>query len=793
MNRFKAILSLALLVLSIPSVMHAIVVVRAFSPSESSSSSRAITVMIVSLHDLGSEQTQLLSAFGTITTVAGPVAVLHTTTSSIPTLSRLPFVSRIERSHPLSVYLDQSVPDIGANVVWDEVKDPYGQNVTGTGVVLGFVDTGIDTTHPDFSFPNGTSKVLYVWDQTLSGRPPAGFDYGYECTTADIQAKICPEEDTFGHGTHVAGIAASSGMATGNYTGVAPGASIIFVKSGGPLCNGESWYFDTDQILDGVNYIVTKARQLGMRAVINLSLGGNIGAHDGSDPMELALDAIVKAGTPVVVAAGNSALDNSHADGRLSQGQSVTMSIGVKPGTTDLVVDAWYSLQDQIDATITTPNGEKFNVPTLSGGATSKVGNVTALAGLSWAPSPVGKELYFEVNSTAQLPSSGWSVTLTAKQVNSGSYWDAWVDTNSCSSPGASFLPGNGYQIDSHDTIGIPGTAKNVVTVGAYVTKASWRGENRNTLGNSGAPTGGIAPFSSWGPTRDGRVKPDVVAPGMYIASARSSVIPFGNSDPDIYHRILAGTSMAAPHVAGTIALMLQYAPNLSATEIPNILRETARLDASTGLLESGSPTWGYGKVDSRTATGLFRLTLATEGLPKSVTDMVKIDNERVLEVPGGSWTDMYWPKGSTHTVVLGTLANSTADSRYQLLGGTFTVSSNTLELVKFTAQYLLRVNSPFGATGSGWYDAGQVAAFSAPSRATAPGALGYLGAEYVLSHWVSDEGNAIYNSSVKMDRPTTVTAVYQLTVVPSTLATIIGLIAAAILVLTVVIRRRRN
>jgi hypothetical protein len=126
-------------------------------------------------------------------------------------------------------------------------------------------------------------------------------------------------------------------------------------------------------------------------------------------------------------------------------------------------------------------------------------------------------------------------------------------------------------------------------------------------------------------------------------------------------------------------------------------------------------------------------------------------------------------------------------------LGGTFTVSSNTLELVKFTAQYLLRVNSPFGATGSGWYDAGQVAAFSAPSRATAPGALGYLGAQYVLSHWVSDEGNAIYNSSVKMDRPTTVTAVYQLTVVPSTLATMIGLIAAAILVLTVVIRRRRN
>ena len=276
----------------------------------------------------------------------------------------LPFVSQITRSRPLSIYLDKSVPDTGANVVWNEVKDPNGRNVTGAGIIIGFVDTGIDTTHPDFNFPNGRTKILFVWDQTTPGRPPTGFDYGFECKSDDIQAKSCPEYDSFGHGTHVAGIAASSGMETGKYAGVAPDASIIFVKSGNELCNGASWNFYTAQILDGINYIVKKAAQLGMRAVINLSLGGNIGAHDGTDPLELGLDAFVKDGTPVVVAAGNSRGDNDHVRGQLSASASVTLSLAVKPTTTDMAIDIWYSPQDQMDATLNAPDGQEYNIPT---------------------------------------------------------------------------------------------------------------------------------------------------------------------------------------------------------------------------------------------------------------------------------------------------------------------------------------------------------------------------------------------------------------------------------------------
>jgi subtilisin family serine protease len=565
--------------------------------------------------------------------------------------------------------------------VWQQVRDFFGRNVTGQGTIVGFVDTGIDVTHPDFTFPNGTTKIAYVWDQTIPGRPPPPFSYGYECTSIDIQAQTCPETDTFGHGTHVAGIAASSGRATGNYTGVAPDASIIFVKSGYEVCQGASWTFDTAQILDGIHYIVMKAKQLGRRVVINLSLGGNIGGHDGSDPLEVALDEFVKAGTPVVVAAGNGANDNDHIRGRLSKNGNATFQVGVMENTTDLAVDIWYSTQDEVDATMSTPIGRTFTIPVPTGRTTTNYttsyGNVTTMG----TRSDHGGELYFEANSTSSLPTQGWSVTLRAHQINVNGTWDAWVDTTSCSYPGASFLSGTGYIIDQNDTIGIPATAHYVVTVGAYVTKTSWRGMNGQEYGSNNALLGQVASFSSRGPTRDGRVKPDVVAPGSLIASARSNAIPERPSDPDAFHRILAGTSMAAPHVAGTIALMLQYSPNLQATQLPEILSSTARRDAQTGLLERGSPVWGFGKIDARTATGLSRVSLIIDGLPLGTTLPIHFDNT-TFEVKNGSWPYLYFPRGTVHTLGVKESYNTSDGTQYDLANAKYIGGQKSIEII---------------------------------------------------------------------------------------------------------------
>ena len=780
------LVSLALLIVLVPLVSltsshQAPVIIRGSIPSGGH-----LSVLVESQNDLSLTDIQLLESYGTVTTVAGPVAVIQVSSTVLPEMARLPFIIRIEKSYPLSVQLDKSVPDVGAPLVWNEVKDPFGRNVTGAGVIVGFVDTGIDTTHPDFTFPNGTTKILYVWDQTTSGRPPSGFSYGYECESADIEAKTCPEKDTFGHGTHVAGIATSSGMATGNYTSVAPGASIIFVKSGCQVCNGDSWTFDTNQILDGINYMVRKAASLRMRLVVSLSLGGNIGAHDGTDPFERALDAFVKAGTPIVVAAGNAAEDQDHIDGQISQGQNTTFQLEFKQTTVDVAIDVWYSPLDQVSATLHAPDGRSYPVVTTSGGIVTSFGQLNTTV----ASFPNGNELYVEVNSTNPLPLDGWSVSLVANQVHSQGFWNAWTDSSTCTFPGSVFLPGTGYMIDSRDTIGIPGTAVDVVTVGSYVTKTSWVGMDGNIYGSTDLSPGEISSFSSLGPTRDGYTKPDIVAPGEVIVSARSSSVPQTPSDPDRYHRVLAGTSMATPHVAGTIALMLQYAPNLQAIDIPEILRQTARLDSYTGLVTDGSATWGFGKLDARTATGFFRQTLVINGIPSTLNVSVRVNGSEIMQVPGGSWVDLYYLKARTLNVSFDHQIQTATDTRYEFQNANSTGTPNPLIIISYTPQYLLTVNSPFGPTsGGGWYDTNSNATVAAPEIVPAPGLLGHFGAQYVLTYWTANGGTD--SNLILMDGPKSVTAVYIPTISEQIFLEIIA--AATAVVLSAVVFARRK
>jgi len=753
------VLTLSNIILSFPEQHHAILILQ--GPS---SNNGEISVLVESQYPLTQPEVERLEEYGTVTTIAGPIGVVYAKTSSLAEMSRLPFLMRIEKSYPLSIQLDKSVTDIGARDVWNYVKDPSGRNVTGAGVIVGFVDTGIDTTHPDFTFPNGSTKILYVWDQTTSGRAPAGFGYGYECTSFDIEARSCPEIDTFGHGTHVAGIATSSGMATGNYSGVAPGARIIFVKSGYSVCNAESWTFDTNKILDGINYIVTKAAQLRMRVVVNLSLGGNIGAHDGTDPFERALDAFVNAGTPVVVAAGNSADDQDHVTGQLSQGQRVSLGVELRETTVDVAIDIWYSPVDQIDATLTAPDGNTYPVQPSNGWRIAQFGKINTTT----ASFNHGNELYIEVNSTNALPASGWSISLTGTRIESQGTWNAWTDSETCTFPGSFFLPGDGYDIDPQDTIGIPGTARDVVTVGAYVTKTSWKGIDGQTYGQVDTTLGYLASFSSIGPTRDGRVKPDIAAPGADIVSARSSAVPSSPSDPDKYHRVLAGTSMATPHVAGTIALMLQYDPTIRAIDIPPILRQTARLDSNTGLLEGASPTWGYGKVDARTATGFYRMTLvATPSSPplnpNTSLKLATATNASFEITPDRSWFYFYFPKGSTLAVSPIEDSGKTQDSRYTLDVKGLSLKGNLLIEFNYTVQYLLTINSNYGPThGSGWHEANSTVQLVAPEYVAAPGILGLLGAQYILAHWATNDGATI-SDSILMDGPKSVTPVYVL------------------------------
>ena len=143
---------------------------------------------------------------------------------------------------------------------------------------------------------------------------------------------------------------------------------------------------------------------------------------------------------------------------------------------------------------------------------------------------------------------------------------------------------------------------------------------------------------------------------------------------------------MAAPHVSGTIALMLQHSPNLQAVDIPSIIRETARQDPNTGLLASGSPIWGFGKIDARTATGLIRLTLIVNGLPPGSELPVNAD-EKVIQATSDSWLDLYFPQGTTNTVVTAGFLNTSEGTQYQLANARIVTQAKTTNISNYVVK----------------------------------------------------------------------------------------------------------
>ena len=480
--------------------------------------------------------------------------------------------------------------------------------------------------------------------------------------------------------------------------------------------------------------------------------------------------AIVRGGTPVVVAAGNQARDQIHVHGQLSNQKIVTVSLEVKSQTSDLQIDVWHSVQDEINATLVSPDGHNYSSQT-----STTIGNVT----ISIASTNVGRETYFEVSSATALPTAGWKVVLTGAEIRSNGIWDSWVDAVSCSYPPAIFLPGDGYAIDPNDTIGIPGTARDVLTVGAYITKTTWVGSDGGTYGSTTYRIGQIASFSSLGPTRDNRTKPDIVAPGMFIASARSSRVPPGSSDPDRFHRVLAGTSMAAPHVAGLIALMLQYSPTLTALQIADILRRSAREDPMTGFLSStGSRIWGFGKVDARTATGFFRVSIVSQNLPTSVTVLVLIDNDGI-NVTGGTWFDEYFLNGTAHRIAI-ERSTSVAAVRYLFSNTNITLHESSIEVLEYQVQYYLEVRaSQFVGTaeGSGWYYANSTVRLNSDSANSQP-----FGTRLIRIGWWASDLTMLPDSTITLNHPLTVTALYVLTY-PSGILEALLVVSSALLI----------
>lgn len=301
---------------------------------------------------------EVLEVYGArIHAVLGNVATVDIPVRALEMIANHPNVVRIEEARKLKPRLDISVPETGANSVWGSsmrpLLPPWVGN-TGQNVVVGIVDSGIDLDHADFKDSLGKTRILYLWDQTVNGTHPT-VSYGDECTKQQIDVGACKQADTDGHGTHVMGIAAGNGSATGNgrpayqYIGMAPEANLIVVKTD---------FWGTHIIIDGVNYIEAKAASPELLVVINLSLGGHFGPHDGTSYLETAIDNASGTGQVIVTAAGNEATDQIHASGTVANDRvGPTVGFSVPSGSSDILLDLWYTGVDQMGVKVTSPPG----------------------------------------------------------------------------------------------------------------------------------------------------------------------------------------------------------------------------------------------------------------------------------------------------------------------------------------------------------------------------------------------------------------------------------------------------
>jgi len=570
----------------------------------------------------------------------GDVATVTTEIDNLTTLASLGSVRRLTAARYRKPKNDRARQAIGV----DNLSGQRGISQTGRGVVVGIIDTGIDFRHLDFTVPGSggrQTRIKAILDMTYYGTstslpPDPGWNYtlpggtttiGHLYTESDINAAlqqnqkpsqsadIVKERDKAGHGTHVTATAAGNGLSSptpGTYSGMAPESDLIIVKASRENDGDDG--FGLDDIINGLSFVQQKAAELGEPFVVNMSLGGHGGSpHDGTDPDERAIDNLVNGagGRAVCVAAGNEGQtgpntgQSIHASGNLSPGASINLSLTDRDNPDSLTL--YYNNADRFSLTVTLPNGSTVSSGTFNGNPVSNQ-YLTIYNGADNKQdsdsSNDQSSLFIVFNSGAENLGSNWTFTLRGDRVSSNGYFDAWIDDD------------NGYFLEPYATdvkeVSSPGTSRGAITVGAYVTRSA-----SQTIGN-------YAYFTSPGPTADGRLKPDIGAPGYYLYSARSSDITVtnasygtigtgSNAPTDSTHYIgFAGTSMATPVTTGAVALLMQANAGLTVGEIKQTLFNNSVHDTYSG--SGWDARFGNGKLNIAAA-------LASIALPANPID----------------------------------------------------------------------------------------------------------------------------------------------------------------------------
>lgn len=507
---------------------------------------------------------------------------------------------------------------------------PGRTNLTGRGVLVAVIDSGIDYAHPDFRNPDGTTRILCLWDQTIPGGsvpdpradlsaaqppdrtaapdgagtatadgqtqtlltspgtpsdertqqdvspdetgtatvqaqpllteparesddpgqqnaspggmlpPPQGYYLGTEFTRDIINLAldqptergrnaICPSRDLSGHGTHVTGIAAGNGSASGGrYRGVAFHSDLVIVKLGTPQEDG---FPRTTELMQAIDYCLRKAVAFSRPIALNLSFGNSYGSHSGTSLIETYLNDVSNYWrSSILIGSGNEGATAGHTSGTVSAGRTEVVELAVSEYETAFNLQIWKSYADEFAVSIVHPNG------TVAGPIQQVLGTqrftlgTTELLLYYGEPSPYSpyQEIYFDFIPVSDYVDSGiWEIRLLPQRIVRGNY-DMWLPSGGVLNEGTGFL----YPTEN-TTLTIPSTAAKAITVAAYDARFNQ-----------------LASFSGRGYTREtNQIKPDLAAPGVEITSCA----PGGG------YATRSGTSMATPFVTGSAALMMEW------------------------------------------------------------------------------------------------------------------------------------------------------------------------------------------------------------------------------------------
>jgi hypothetical protein len=501
-------------------------------------------------------------------TARGSIVTGRVPLDSIEEVRQSGGVLSLKAAQPLHPLLDATVPEIeaGPNDL------PQGMvSSGGAGAIAAFVDSGADFAHANFRRSDGSTRMLALWDQNAPvPQPDSPFGYGRRYGTAQIDAAL-QEADPYAalsydpgsrsHGTHVMDIAAGSGGGQ-NPSGVAPEADLLFVNPAFSdiIWEGEdvvgSEFGDSVQMLEALRFIFDEAGD--RPCAVNVSLGTNGGPHDGSSLVEQGIDAIVDEAPnrAIVIAASNSFSDGIHAAGNVSEAAATdVLWEGADQNAGQGELELWYSGDDTFELELIAPDGTSLGMVPLGSNARAEDDQGRTVLFISHRQGdPNNGDNVIGMFLEEHVPGTTWTLRLRGATVTGDGAYHAWVERNDRAQ--SKFAA---PQDNSH-TLGSISCGQKSIVVGSY------------SAHTAGMP---LSVFSSAGPTRDGREKPELSAPGDAVRAASS------RTGSGLTRK--SGTSMAAPAVTGVITLMVAEArargQDLDADTIRSRVMDTARSD----------------------------------------------------------------------------------------------------------------------------------------------------------------------------------------------------------------------